>query len=623
MLLFVMHSQLDEVKNTFTWLIKAFIMGFRFDVLVTAYLMSPFFLFALLADIFRFSPKRYIQTGMIFCLLVFIPAFFICAADIPFYKQFGERFCSTAFEWDESKAFVLKLVLSNFSYWGYLFLFLVMYAGYFLVVRKIARKFKKRAGEKTLSTHPVSLTAITYVLLAGLLFLSMRGRLSSKSPIQEGTAFISEYMFVNELGLNPVYTLYESLDDDKYARLNFLDDKVAVKDVQRYLGISQPNADYPLARPFICDGEPENTNVVVVIMESMCTFKMGDYNGPNLTPQLDSLIHKSLYFSNIYSAGIHTFNGIYSTLYGYPGILRWQPLKDLSHVKYAGLSQELKKRGYNTIYFTTHDAQFDNVGGFLRYNGFDRIVSQSNYPASKVISVLGVPDHYMFDFSLPVLDSLYAKGSPFLCAYMTASDHGPWIIPTDIPFHPSATNEQDHATQYADWAIGHFLKQASTHPWFKNTLFIFLGDHGLSMGHTYDLSLSYHHIPCIFYFPSLIPAPQKMDALGGQIDVFPTVMDLLNMSFENNTMGLDLLKVHRPYMFFSDDDKVGCIGTKYYFIHRMTGSESLYEYAHLSKTDLINSFPLVADSMRNYVYAMLQATKYIVTNDKFGLVKLK
>ena len=613
---------------------QALFMGFRFDALITAYLLVPLFLFLLIAAIARFSYKKVFKIGMVYCLVVFIPAFFICAADIPFYKQFGERFSSTVFEWKESKYFVGKLIFSNFSYWGYLLLFLGLYGFYFLLLRRITKRFvglsdtvgasvsiltgsSKIAGRIQLVELRIRDIGI-YIMMAALFLLCMRGRVSFKAPIQEGTAFISEYMFINELGLNPVYTLYESLDDERFSGIKFMDDSTAIHNVQAYLKCKESKDNSPIARQVLCTGEPKRMNVVVVIMESMCTFKMGDYGGPHLTPQLDSLIHNSLYFSNIYSAGIHTFNGIYSTLFGFPGILHWQPLKDLSHIKYAGLSQELKGQGYNTIYFTTHDDQFDNVGGFLRYNGFDRIVSQADYPASAVISVLGVPDHFMFDFSLPVLDSLSDKGSPFLCAYMTASDHGPWIIPTDIPFTPSANNEQDRATQYADWAIGRFLKEASTHSWFKNTIFIFLGDHGLSMGHTYDLSLSYHHIPLIFYSPTLFPKGEKVDGLGGQIDVFPTVMDLLNMPYENKTLGIDLLKDKRAYMCFSDDDKVGCIGPKYYFIHRMIDKESLYEYAHLSKTDLLNQYPLVADSMRRYVYSMLQATQWLVANDKFG-----
>jgi phosphoglycerol transferase MdoB-like AlkP superfamily enzyme len=619
-LLFAEFNQLAGVERKLSWLFQAFIMGFRFDCLVTAYLTSPLLLFLLFADMFKASASAMAKAGMIYCLIVFLPVFFICAADIPFYKQFGERFSSTAFEWDESKGFVLKLIFSNISYWGYLFLFLGFYVGYLFLLKFCMGWFLKRreAANLACTTKHSGLKIVAYFFALGLLFICMRGRVSAKSPMQEGTAFISEYMFINELGLNPVYTLYSSLDNARYSSVSFVKEKVAMDAVRGYLGIQSSSDTSPIERIMVPDGPPNKMNVVVVIMESMCTFKMGDYGGPNLTPHMDSLSHNSLYFNNIYSAGIHTFNGIYSTLYGFPGILQWQPLLQLSHIKYNGLSSVLKDAGYNTIYFTTHDDQFDNVGGFLRYNGFDRIVSQKDYPSNKVISVLGVPDHFMFDFSLPVLDSMSAKGSPFLCAYMTASDHGPWVIPTDIPFKPDAKNEQDRATQYADWAIGNFLKKASQHTWFKSTIFVFLGDHGLSMGHTYDLSLSFHHIPCIFYSQNLFPKGRIESGFGGQIDVFPTLLHLLNLPYKNTSMGVDLLKEKRSYIYFSDDDKVGCIGPKYYFIHRMIGNESLYEYSHLDKTNYLSSEPVVADSMRSYVFNSLQATHWLISQGKFG-----
>jgi phosphoglycerol transferase MdoB-like AlkP superfamily enzyme len=611
-----MHGQLEEVPNKVSWLFRAFIMGLRYDSLVVAYFLAPLLVVILFADTLDLSSVKLLNITIIYAICISSFAFFVSAADIPFYHQFGERFSSTAMEWSESKGFMLKLIFSNFSYWGYIFLWLLGCTLFIVIVMRLKRYFSSKL-KNNVSISP-GRKVIVYLGLALLFFVSMRGRLSFKSPIQQGTAFISPYMFINELGLNPLYTFYTSLDDDRYARVNFMNDKQALVNARIYLHAKDSGKISPIERQVACQGDPKRYNVVIVVMESMCTFKMGDYGGPNLTPNLDTLIKHSLYFNNFYSSGIHTFNGIYSTLYGYPGMLRWQPLKDLGHVKYDGLSEELKKQGYNTIYFTTHDDQFDNVGGFLRYNGFDRIISQANYPSSEVISVLGVPDHFMFHFSLSELDDLAKKGSPFLCTYMTASDHGPWIIPTNIPFKPTAKNEQDRATQYADWAIGNFLKEASTRPWFNNTIFVFLGDHGLSMGHTYDLSLSYHHIPCIFYAPKLIPEPKTVSNLGGQIDVYPTLMDLLNLPYTNLTMGEDLLKINRPYMYFSDDDKVGCIGHRYYFIHRVDSKESLYEYSKLSKNDSISQKPLVADSMRTYVYSMLQATKWIVDHGKVG-----
>src|SRR5581483_11746721 len=138
---FVEIHQLAGIPSKFIWLLQSFFMGFRFDCLVTAYLISPLFLFLIIAQLMRVSGKRVAKMSVIYCLVFFMPAFFICAADIPFYTQFGERFSSTAFEWNESKSFMLKLIFSNFSYWGYLFLFLTFYGGYFVLLRRVSSAF--------------------------------------------------------------------------------------------------------------------------------------------------------------------------------------------------------------------------------------------------------------------------------------------------------------------------------------------------------------------------------------------------------------------------------------------------------------------------------------------------
>ncbi|MBK6966313.1 MAG: sulfatase-like hydrolase/transferase [Bacteroidales bacterium] len=68
--------------------------------------------------------------------------------------------------------------------------------------------------------------------------------------------------------------------------------------------------------------------MVIIIMESMAASKMKrNGNELNLTPFLDSLALSSYYFDSIYTAGIHTFNGVFSTLFSYPAIFRQQPMR--------------------------------------------------------------------------------------------------------------------------------------------------------------------------------------------------------------------------------------------------------------------------------------------------------
>ena len=99
--------------------------------------------------------------------------------------------------------------------------------------------------------------------------------------------------------------------------------------------------------------------------------------------------------------------------------------------------------------------------------------------------------------------------------------------------------------EYADWAIGDFLKKASREPWYKNTIFVIQADHGKLVGKSEgELPQSYNHIPLIIFGPGV---PQQQYAgLGMQVDVMPTLFGLMNLNYEYEGFGVDLLKQQRP-----------------------------------------------------------------------------
>jgi len=346
-------------------------------------------------------------------------------------------------------------------------------------------------------------------------------------------------------------------------------------------------------------------------MESMSAAKMSRYgNTDNLTPFLDSLANNALCFDNIYSAGIHTFNGIYATLFSYPAIFRQHPLKDVEMLRYNGISNVLKQHDYSSIYFTTHDGQFDNVEGFVIANDYDEVVSEANYPREEVKSTLGVPDDYFFEFAIPKLNDLNNKGKPFIAALMTSSDHGPYIIPKY--FKPRNKDVKKQITEYADWSLRKFINLSSKEKWYDNTIFVFVADHGSRMNSIYEMPLNYHHSPLIIYSPN--NKAKKIDNFGGQIDVFPTIMGLLNLPYTNNTMGVDLLKHKRPYIYFCADDKYGVVDNDFFLIVRGK-SKSLFKYKDKDRTNYISDYSDIANRMDNYAKSNIQASQFIIGNN--------
>lgn len=104
-------------------ILKAFRMGFEFDMVASTYaLFLPTFL--LLVNEFLYKKTLIVyKTAFISTLVIFWLYAFVSAADFPYYKQFGSHLNKQAFLWAASPGFVLKLIFGNISYYGYMFLF--------------------------------------------------------------------------------------------------------------------------------------------------------------------------------------------------------------------------------------------------------------------------------------------------------------------------------------------------------------------------------------------------------------------------------------------------------------------------------------------------------------------
>ncbi|MEI8202889.1 MAG: LTA synthase family protein [Bacteroidota bacterium] len=596
-------------------------MGLRFDLVVTGYLMMvP----VIVLSISKFINLKYHFIAKVVSIIIaieFFFAFLICAADIPFYAQFLSRFNVSAFNWLDSPLFMFEMVFQEVKYWIFFLPFIILILIFWKILFKFYRKFiiTSLAIEKQTLVKLCREILLSLILLL-LMFVGIRGRLNQKSPIHTGTAFFSQYTFLNQLGLNPVFTLFESwinVNKHEDKLLSLVSPNEALRTIINTFS-DKPNLPNisPIARQILYD-HPLKANVVLIIMESMTADNMEHFgNKQPLTPFLDSLANHSIMFSNVYTAGIHTCNGLFSTLYSYPALLRKHPLNVYPIPTYSGLPNVLQANNYQTVYVTTHDEQFDNMGGFFLNNGFNSIVSQKDFPSDLVKSTLGVPDHTMFDLLMPRLDSMYNTRRPFFACFLTASNHGPYIIPDNIDFIPHSSNKLDMAVEYADWSLQHFINSASKKPWFGNTLFVFIADHGASKENNFVMPLSYHHSPFIIYAPVLFPDPTSIPSQGSQMDVFPTVMGLLKQTYINNTFGIDLLNQKRKYVMISADDKIGCLDDKYLYVYYMNNGEYLYNYKGVDIVNHIDLYRSKADSMKHFVFSTINSAWWLIQTQK-------
>jgi arylsulfatase A-like enzyme len=105
-----------------------------------------------------------------------------------------------------------------------------------------------------------------------------------------------------------------------------------------------------------------------------------------------------------------------------------------------------------------------------------------------------------------------------------------------------------NAFRYTDFAFRKFFEAARQAPYFEETIFVFIGDHGIDgdAGTQFPRAwtenhLTRYHVPLLFYAPKLLP-PRRIHSVASMVDVLPTLAGLMNVPYRNTTFGRDLLQ---------------------------------------------------------------------------------
>lgn len=609
-------TNLNDESATFDTITTALAKGIWFDNVITCYIsILPLFVLLVLGFCKQLN-KISIKIFNFYYIILFGLVFAISASDIPYFNYFFKHLNASIFNWKEEGGSALQLVLQEPSYYMYFFIFVVALVLFSIIIIRTGRITLKQEQGK-LSKKQYSIYIPISIIAIGLCLLGIRGRVG-ESPIKTSQAYFCNNSFLNQLGLNPTFFLVRSVIENskKHIRANHLmKDEEALSIVQNELNIRcDKEAHFPILRNINGCEENKNINIVLILMESMSAEFLSMKDG-SLTPYLNELIKESYYFENFYSAGTHTNQGVAATLFGLPSLFDKNMMKNVEITKCQGIPRILRERGYQTSFFVTHESQYDNMNAFLLENGIQRMYAQEDYPASKVVNGYGVQDDYLFEYAMDRITEQSKQKAPFFATILTISNHPPYIVPEK--FRSVSKEPSEQIVAFADDAIRHFMSEAKKQDWYKNTIFVLLGDHGKLVGKTtYDMPLSYNHIPLIIHSALFDDAPKVFDNLGGQIDVTPTLLGLLDYSFDNNTLGIDIIKQKRPYIFFTSDDMMGCINSKHFYVYNpVTKNEGLYDYRNKNIINERNSYISLADSMRNYSTSMLITTDYLLKNN--------
>ena len=285
-------------------------------------------------------------------------------------------------------------------------------------------------------------------------------------------------------------------------------------------------------------------NVVVVMMESFSAEYMATFgNREGLTPNLDRLAGEGLLFSRLYAAGTRTVRGLEALSAALPplpgkSVVRWPKVSNLNT-----LGASLAEHGWQPHFLYGGYGAFDNMNAYFAAQGY-QVTDRTGFQDGIVEfeNIWGVADEHLFDQVLLEIDRDHAAGKPFFGHVMTASNHVPFTYPEgriDIP----SPGKRRGGVKYADYAVGRFIEMAKQKPWFDNTVFLFVADHCASSAGKTKIPVDRYHIPAVLYAPKWLK-PGRVDTLASQIDLAPTLLGLLGISYESTFFGRNLLLQH-------------------------------------------------------------------------------
>lgn len=329
--------------------------------------------------------------------------------------------------------------------------------------------------------------------------------------------------------------------DENYVIIDKAD---AIRRVRRQVVGATDRMIEPSSNPvdrIVATGAPRRDwNVVLILEESFGSNfvgALGDDRG--LTPQFDALARRGVLFDNFYATGNRTARALEAVMSSMPPLPTESILKRDHSDRVFTLANVLAERGYERLFVTGGRGLFDGVRSFMTQNGFNRFIELSDFRHPVFTNAWGVSDEDLFRRSLSELDKLHAGGKPFFATLLTVSNHRPYTFPEGRIADAKQTRQS--AVRYADWALGYFFREAKAHEFYKDTLFVVMGDHGARIYGSQLFPLQSYRVPVLMIRPDGDGRGTRCGTLGCSLDIAPTILAQLGGEYRSVFFGRDVL----------------------------------------------------------------------------------
>ena len=496
--------------------------------------LIPVFLFFLPLPALAYS-RASGQWGLyILGLALLYGLLFVAASELVFWNEFSSRFNFIAVDYLVYTTEVIGNIRESYPIGTWLTLLVVLALVVFVLSR---RGLRVRDDGSTLMQR--ARVPLVWLVLTAISVAAVNGEMKDRTANN----------YVNELAGNGIYQFFAAfrsshLDYKKFYRS--LPDEEAFKLIRADL--KAPNASFvsddprDLTRAIRASGPEKHLNVVLISVESLSGDYLGTFgNKEGLTPFLDSLVDKSIFFDNLYANGTRTVRGLEALSLSVPPTPGDSLVREHDNENLFSLASIFNDRGYVSEFVYGGYGYFDNMNYFFSHNGY-KTVDRGAIPKDMPIhsqNVWGVSDEDLYTLALSQMDQVHAEGKPFFLHIMTTSNHRPYTYPADrVKFQAPS---RQGAVAYTDWSIEDFIKRAREKPYFDDTVFVITADHCASSAGKTSIPINRYHIPLWIYAPKQFK-PERVDALMGQLDIPPTLLGLLDFSYRSRFFGQDVFQ---------------------------------------------------------------------------------
>lgn len=610
--------------------LPAFILGLRYDLRWVAVILMPVVLLSINREWSPFYADRNKKFWTWYLAVLTFILFFFFAAGFGSFSYNQTPLDAGAMNFAEDFTISIRMIWQTYPLlWMLLGLGVAVWFFRWMYHKSHWQVISKTDGLGI--PHRRDYLVIAALILAGFIHGSVTIR-----PLKRADCFRFQQSFLSYLAINPLqnFAATLSLRQPSYSedRTRALYPVLAewmdwpAGEGMRFTHLAAPRSTSSESRP----------NIVLIQCESFSMYKSSMSGNPlNATPFVDSLSRRGVFFDRCFAPTFSTARALFAILTGIPDA----QLFKFSSRNPKALDQYTIINGleeYEKHYFLGGDAEFNNFEGILK-NIHGLQMHTGVRPLIPPVNVWGISDKDL----LLEADQVFSKSkAPFFAYIQTAGNHRPFqrsISLGDIDFvrdtvpdevlqqYGFESVDEYNAFRYTDYCFRSFFNKAKQSPYFSNTIFVLVGDHGVA-GNASAVyppvwttqRLTDQHVPLIFYAPGLLP-PQRRHEVASQIDVIPTIAGLLHRPYENRTLGRDLLdpRPKKNFAFVTNaSDMIGIVTDEHYFVHNInSGENKLFSMDSTATTVVSEKNAPARNKLSELAYAFFETSRYLIMNN--------